>query len=358
MAIAAVAAAPGAAGAALARLPYVAAVARATARGIVFRDAPSVEAAAGVGAVVLCVRGTVTTGRLEVVDAVSLGSRSERELIALVAGAEEVVRDHPIARAFARLAAARGVTAESVRRPTLIGGRGITAISVAGESVAVGSRQLLLAESVSVAPAEDVARAVEGQQRTAVFVAIGGRVEGVFGLEDPLRDEARPAVQAMMDAGFDLALVGGESAGTLESIGLALDIVNLRPEVVPEDRAAAVRAIAEVAVSVAVVGRPQRDGVALGAADVALSLVAAGAAGGETAVALTGDDLRDAAEGLSLARQGRTRARRTVWVGAGVSLAAAGLCAFVPGVAPVGALAGAVAAVAAYGAARGPFAAA
>lgn len=342
------AAAPCALGAALVRVPFVDAIAQAAARGIVFRDATSVEAAASVGTVVLCVRGTVTVERFELVDVVSLGSRSERELIAVAAAAEEVAGEHPIGRAMLEAARRRGVAMESVRRPVFYPGRGVTAVGAGGEMIAIGSRELLLSEGVSVAPAEEVARAIEGQRRTAVFVAIAGRVEGVLGLEDPLRDEARPAVQAMMDAGFDLALLGGDSRGTLEAIGLALDVANVRPEVPPDDRAAAVRAMAEVAHAVAVVGRPQRDGAALSAADVSISLSAAGGAGGETAVALASDDLRDAATALVLARQGRDRAVRVAMLSVVGALLSAVVHALVPSLGAVGAL-GAVMVLAALG---------
>lgn len=334
---------PAALASVLARVPFVDALARAAARGIVFRDASSVEAAATVGMVVFCVRGTVSIGKFEVVEVVSLGARSESELIALAAAAEKAAPEHPMAHAFAEIAARRGVVHETVRRPTLLPGRGITAITAGGESIALGSRQLLLAEGVSVAPAEDVARAIEGQRRIAVFIAIAGRVEGVFGLEDPLRDDARPAVQAMMDAGFDVALLSGESAGTSEAVGLALDVTHVRAEVLPEERAAAVRAIAEVANAVAVVGSPKRDGAALGAADVAVSLAAAGAAGADTAVALASDDLRDAAAAFLFAREARVRARRVAFVAFAGALLVAAACAFAPSLGAPGALAGSLA---------------
>jgi cation transport ATPase len=107
----------------------------------------------------------------------------------------------------------------------------------------------------------------------------------------------------------------------------------------PEERHAAVRSIAEVANAVAVVGRPARDGAALGAADVAISLAAAGAAGGETAVALASDDLRDAAATLSMARSARERSLRVVITAAAGALVASTLCAFVPVLGAYGALA-------------------
>jgi Cu+-exporting ATPase len=149
-----------------------------------------------------------------------------------------------------------------------------------------------------------------------VFVAIDGRVEAVLGFEDAVRDEVRSAVQAMIDAGYDVALLGGASRATVEAIGAMLDVANLRPEVLPDEGAAVVRALAEVGHGAAVVGRPGRDGAVLAAADVAISVDAAGGAGTDTAMALASDDLRDAAAALRMARRARERSLAAFAVGA------------------------------------------
>ncbi|MEI8256308.1 MAG: HAD-IC family P-type ATPase [Deltaproteobacteria bacterium] len=334
--------APPALGAALGRVVYDDVVWRAAARGIVFRDAAAIEAAASVRSVVLCARGTITRGEPELVDVVSLGELSERELLARAASAEDASREEPIARAVLSAARARDIGVEPARRPTVVPGRGITAVSAGGESIVIGSRRLMLDESIGVAGAEDVARMIEYQGRTAVFVAVDGRVEGVLGFDDPLRDDARPAVQALIDAGFELVLLAGMGRGTLEALGERLDVVNVRPEVLPEERAAAVNAVREVSQRVAVIGRPPRDSAALGVATVAISLAAAGAAVGETSVAMAGDDLRDAAIALSLAREGREKAVRVMAAAVGGSLVAAVLVALVPAVGVIGAAGGAV----------------
>lgn len=314
----------------VAELPFIDALVAAARKGIVFRDAASVESAARVGTVVLCLRGTVTVDQLELTEVVSLGDRSESELIATAAAAEEVAQGDPIARSLTEAATKRAVRLEGVRRPALVQGQGVTALNVSGEPVVIGNRRLLLTEGVSVAPAEDVAAAIEGAGRTAVFVAIGGKVEGVLGFEDRVRSEARSSVQAMMDAGFDVALLGGSSRATMESIGAMLDVANLRPEVLPEERAAVVRTLSDVGNGVAVVGRPARDGAALASADVAISIEAAGGAGAETAMALASDDLRDAAAALGLARKARESAVAVMLLGVGVTALGAVVVALVP----------------------------
>lgn len=337
-----IASAPPALGASLARVAYDDATRLAAERGIVFRDAMAIEAAAAVRSVVLCTRGTVTRGEPELVDVVSLGDLGEQDLLAIAASAESVAPDEPVARAVLVAARAREIRIESARRPTLVAGRGITAVSAGGESIAVGSRRLMLDEGIGVASGEDVARMIEYQGRTAVFVAIAGRVEGVIGFDDPIRDEARPAVQTLIDAGFELVLLAGMGRGTLEALGERLDVVNVRPEVLPEERGAAVQALREVGQRVAVIGRPPKDSGALGEATIAISLAAAGAAVGETSVALAGDDLRDAAAALAIAREGREKAVRVVVASVGGALVASLLVALAPAVGVVGSACAAV----------------
>jgi P-type E1-E2 ATPase len=315
----------------LARVPFAHALASAIARGTVYRDALAVELAARVRALILCVHATLTRGTLELVEVVSLGSLSERALLATAAGAANAASEQAAARALTQAAKARGVRSDSVRRPVAVAGRGVLAATASGAPIVLGSRALLIAENVAVAPGEEVARSIEAQGRHALFLAIDGRLEGLFGIEDPPRDEARAAVQALMDRGIDVALVGGESAGTLEALGLAIDVSHTRAEVAPEDRGAAVRSIAEVSGRVAVAGRPAIDDVALGAADVSIGIEAAGGAGAETTIALTGNDLREVSRSLLDARDALVSAQRAVMVSLACSVAAVLTAAFGPG---------------------------
>jgi cation transport ATPase len=110
-----------------------------------------------------------------------------------------------------------------------------------------------------------------------------------------------------------------------------VDITRTRAEVAPEDRGAAVRSIAEVSGRVAVAGRPAIDDVALGAADVSIGIEAAGGAGAETAIALTGHDLRDVSRALLDARAALAAAQRAVMVSLLCSVLAVLTATFGPG---------------------------
>lgn len=314
----------------LARVPFAHALARAISRGTVFRDAASIELAARVRALILCVHATLTRGSLELVEVVSLGGLSERSLLAIAAGAAGAASEQAASRALAHAAKSRAIRPESVRRPVAVAGRGVLAATANGAPIVLGSRALLIAENIAVAPGEEVARSIEAQGRHALFLAIDGRLEGLFGIEDSPRDEARAAVQTLMDRGIDVALVGGESAGTLEAMGLAIDVAHARAEIAPEDRAHAVRSIAEVAGRVAVAGRPAMDDLALGAADVSIGIEAAGGAGAETTIALTSDDLREVSRALIDARDARASAARAAAVALLATACSVLIAAFAP----------------------------
>jgi len=117
-------------------------------------------------------------------------------------------------------------------------------------------------------------------------------------------------------------LVSGEARDTCETIGRALDIEHVRPEVLPCDRGAEVRALAEGGSVIAVIGHPAGDDGALGAADVAVAMGAAGSTPGEWAVALASDDVRDAARALTVPHETRTRVRAAIALGAAPGLVA------------------------------------
>jgi P-type E1-E2 ATPase len=295
--------------------------AQALAHGIVYKDAAGFDRAGRTDVAVVCSRGTVLMGEPEIVALEPLGAFDEGRLIALAAGAE-TASTHPFASAILRGARARRQRPDNVRNATVHAGLGVTALASTGERLVVGSRALLLQEKVSIAVADARVTELEAQGRSVLLVALAGKLVGLVALQDGLRPGARPAVQRLLDARIEPVLLSGEARETCETIGRALDIDHVRPEVLPADRGAEVCALGEGGHVVAVLGHPANDDGALGAADVAIAMGAAGSSPGEWTVQLASDDVRDAALALSIARATRDRARR-VFVIALAPLAAA-----------------------------------
>jgi P-type Cu+ transporter len=182
-----------------------------------------------------------------------------------------------------------------------------------------------------------------------LLVALGDRLVGLIALQDGLRAGARAAVQRFLDARIEPVLLSGEARDTCETIGRALDIEHVRPAVLPADRGPEVRALGEGGSVVAVVGQPVGDDGALGAADVAIAMGAAGSTPGEWGVALASDDVRDAALALAIPHATRARVRVAIALGATpgvVALLAIGFGVAPLAVAPLAAMLGAIAAAA------------
>jgi len=290
--------------------------------GIVYKDAAAFDAAGRVSVAVLCSRGTVLMGEPEIVALESLGAVSEGRVLSLAAGAE-VASTHPFASAILRAARAKEERPENVRSATVHPGLGVTALAATGERLVVGSRSLLLREKVSVAIADSRVTELETQGRSVLLVALAGKLIGLIALQDGLRPGARAAVQRLLDAKLEPVLLSGEARETCETLGRALDIDHLRPEVLPESRGAEVRALGEGGQIVAVIGHPETDDAALGATEVAVALAAAGGTPGEWSVSLASDDVRDAARALSLAKEARDRSKAAMVLGVTPGIVAA-----------------------------------
>ncbi|MDP9001086.1 MAG: HAD family hydrolase [Myxococcota bacterium] len=317
----------------------------ALANGVVYRDARAFERAAAANLAVLSARGTVLMGEPEIVAIEPVGAIDAERVLSLAAGAEMGFA-HPFAAAVMRAARMRGVRPDDVRNATSHDGLGVTALASTGERLVVGGRAIMLEEKIGVATTDAHISELEAQGRSVLLVALCDRLVGVIALQDGLRQGARAAVQRLLDARIEPVLLSGEARDTCDTIGRALDIEHVRPEVLPAQRGLEVRALAEGGNIVAVIGHPAGDDGALGAADVAVAMGTAGATSGEWAVVLASDDVRDAALALAIPHAARDRARVAMALGATpglIALLAIGFGVAPLAVAPIAALIGALA---------------
>jgi cation transport ATPase len=303
----------------------------ALARGIVYKDGRAFDLASKADVAVVCSRGTVLLGEPELVSVDSFGLPSDR-ILSLAAGAE-TASSHPFALAILHAAKARGQNAEAVRSAVVHPGLGVTALAASGDRIVVGSRGFLLKEKVSIAVAESKLTEMEGQGRSAMLVALAGKLVGVIALQDGLRPGARAAMRRLHDARIEPVLLSGESRETCETIARALEIDHVRPEVLSQERGAEVRALREGGHVVAVIGHPASDDGALGGADASVALAVLGTSPSEWSTQLASDDVRDAALALTLPRAEKERARRALLVA--LTLPVASVLGVATGVLPV-----------------------
>ena len=289
-------------------------------RGIVYNRAETWDLCGRVTAAVFCARGTLLRGEPELAEVEPTGdSASAEELVALGAGALGT-EHHPTAIALRRAARSRGIRPDAVRNPRSFAGLGVAAVASSGETVCVGSRELLLERRVSVAAAEQRVVELEATGRTVLLVSRAGRLLGLLAFQDGLRTGARAAVQHLVDAKIEPVLLSSDSQQTCEAIGRSLDIDHVRPEIAESERAEAVQRIKDTGAVAAVLGHSPFDDAALKAADVSVVLGGAGRAADDFSVCLASDDVRDAALGLAIAHRTRRQASQALGLVLGPAL--------------------------------------
>ena len=262
-------------------------------RGILFKNAMAIEAAARIDTVVLDKTGTITMGEPAVVDVAPNGTDAG-ELLRLVAAVERE-SEHPLAEAVVRYAEERGIEPATATGFEAIPGHGALA-TVDGARVAVGNRRLMRREGASVAP-DDAAG------RTLVSVAIDGVGAGWIAIADAARPSALAAVRALRDAGIEVVMLTGDNEATARRIAAEVGIEHVLAEVLPSEKAAKVAELQSQGKRVAMVGDGVNDAPALAQADLGIAIGAGTDVAIETAgVVLMRSDPIDVATALTIGR--------------------------------------------------------
>jgi Cu2+-exporting ATPase len=265
--------------------------------GLLVKDRIALERAREVAVVIFDKTGTLTKGQ-PVLAAVHANEGSETELLRLAASVE-ADSEHPLARAIVEGARRRGIepAAAAVFEP--LAGRGARA-TLDGRSVAVGGPRLL-DELVLRHVAETDAWAREG--RTVLHVVVDGRVVGGLGLEDEIRPESAEAIRDLHAMGLRVAMITGDSQAVADAVARRLGIDEVAAQVLPADKAAAVRRFREGGRAVAMVGDGVNDAPALATADVGIAIGAGTDVAVESAgIVLVRSDPRDVVAAIRLSR--------------------------------------------------------
>jgi Cu+-exporting ATPase len=274
---------------------------RAAELGILVRSAEALEAAARVDTVVFDKTGTLTRGQPEVVSVAAAADWDEDQALALAASMERQ-SEHPLAEAVVRRAAERGLSLAEVTEFEALPGLGVRG-RVGGREVTVGSTHLLRLRGVALAPISQAASVLADRGSTVMLVGVDGLAVGVIALADTAKPEAAEAVEAIRSLDLKAIMLTGDHFRTARGIGHAVGIEDVRAEVLPQDKAAAVKALQGAGHRVAMVGDGINDAPVLAQADVGIAIGRGADVAMEAAdITLVRDDLRLVAETIRLSR--------------------------------------------------------
>jgi P-type Cu+ transporter len=270
--------------------------------GILIKGGESLERIRSLTTVVLDKTGTVTEGKPRVTDILAEDAWQAAEVVRLAAGVERA-SEHPLGQAVVRGAEERGLALPAI--PTdfrSITGGGVQG-TVEGHVVVVGAPRLFGEYGIAYDGTARELRALESDGKTALLVAVDGRLAGIVAVADSIKQHAAEAVASLRVLGLDVVLLTGDNARTAGAIARQAGIERVVSEVRPEEKAAEVARLQAAGQVVAMVGDGINDAPALAMADVGIAMgtgtdVAMAAAD----ITLVRGDLRSVPEALALSR--------------------------------------------------------
>ena len=272
--------------------------------GILIKGPEILETTRRVDTVVLDKTGTVTTGKMTLVDAVAVDGVDRADLLR-IAGALEDASEHPIAQAIAKGAVEElDIVLPEVENFRNVEGKGVTGI-VEGHAALVGRPSLLDEWSVPANP--EIARAkeqAEQQGRTAVLVAWDGELRGVIMVADAVKPTSAEAITHFRRIGLTPMLLTGDNRAVAEQVAREVGIDTVIAEVLPGEKVDEIARLQAEGRIVAMVGDGVNDAAALAQADLGLAMGTGTDAAIEAAdITLVRGDLRSAADAIRLARK-------------------------------------------------------
>ncbi len=238
--------------------------------GVLVRNAEALELMEKVDTLVLDKTGTLTEGKPRLVGVTATGQVAADELLRLAASLERG-SEHPLAAAIVTGAEAKGLALGAVSGFRSETGKGVTGM-VDGRRVAIGTVALFHALGIDPGALPEAAEARRQEGETVMLAAIDGAAAGLVAVADPIKESAPAAIRALGADGIRVIMLTGDSRTTAAAVGRRLGIDEVIAEVLPEQKAAAVKKLQRDGRFVAMAGDGINDAPALAQAQIGIAM--------------------------------------------------------------------------------------
>ena len=238
--------------------------------GVLIKGGESLETAHKLDTIVLDKTGTITRGEPELTDVVPIAGFPEAELLRLVASAEHG-SEHPIGKAIVRAATSRHIQLTRPSEFRALPGFGLEAV-VDGRRVLLGNAELMRERGVGMGDAASKAEVLASEGKTPMFAAADVTLGAIIAVADEIKAEAPGAVAALKRMGLGLVMITGDNRRTAEAIARKVGITRVLAQVLPAEKAEAVKRLQSENRIVGMVGDGINDAPALAQADVGIAI--------------------------------------------------------------------------------------
>ena len=271
--------------------------------GVLIKGPEVLESTRKIDTVVLDKTGTVTTGKMTLVDVVVESGTDRAELLRL-AGALEDASEHPIAQAIARGATQEVGALDAPEDFANVEGKGVQGV-VDGHAVVVGRESLLAEWSLKLSADLSATKArAEGEGKTVVAVGWDGQARGILVVADTVKPTSAEAIEQFKAIGLTPVLLTGDNDAVARQIAAEVGIEEVIAEVLPQEKVDVVRRLQAEGKIVAMIGDGVNDAPALAQADLGLAMgTGADVAIEASDITLVRGDLRSAVDAIRLSRK-------------------------------------------------------
>lgn len=266
--------------------------------GVLIKNAEALERFEKVDTLIVDKTGTLTMGKPQLVAVLPQPGHDEAEVLRLAASLERG-SEHPLAEAIVRGAEERDVKMADADDFEAVTGKGVKGV-VDGKAVALGNLAMIRDLGLEAGDLTAKANARRDEGETVMFVVLDGKIAGLVGVADPVKETTPAAIKDLHELGFRVIMATGDNERTAKAIGARLGIDEIRADVLPEDKARIIKELQQQGRKVAMAGDGVNDAPALAQADVGIAMG-------------TGADVAIESAGITLVKgnlDGIVRARR------------------------------------------------
>lgn len=235
------------------------------------KDAVTLEQVSKINMVVMDKTGTLTEGRPEVTDIISVKNFSEEKVLAYTASIEKL-SNHPLSKAIIDEVSKRKIKIFSnIKNFKDISGYGVEAI-VNGKKIIVGNLKLIKDRSINIGSFESSIQKLLDDGKTIIVLAVDNKITGIIGVIDPIKKTSLETIQKLQKVGIKTVLITGDNQKTAEIVGKKIGIDQIFAEVLPKDKANYVENLQKEGRFVAFVGDGVNDAPGLAQADIGIAI--------------------------------------------------------------------------------------
>jgi Cu+-exporting ATPase len=279
--------------------------------GVLIKSAEALEKMERVNTLVIDKTGTLTEGKPKVVSVLT-NDITEYEFLKITASAENY-SEHPLASAIVKFAESKNIPRMEVKSFYTIAGKGVIA-STDGKKIVIGNQDIIQESGIDISPLASKADELRKQMQTVIFVAIDGKIRGLFGITDPIKEFTQEAIKTIKRQSLEIVMLTGDNHQTAEKIAKELGIEKFYAQVMPNHKNEIVKQLQQQGRVVAMAGDGINDAPALAQADVGIAMGTGTDVAMESAdITLVKGDLRGLVKARTLSRATMKNIRQNIF---------------------------------------------